>query len=98
MTSNAAQRRYWTFCEAAHENNSGGKQMAEEILAPLAGKIIQLDLEVGKHVEEDEEVLVIEAMKMETPVFAPCSGTVAEIQVQEGDEVEEDDVLAVIDE
>ena len=72
--------------------------MTEEILAPLAGKIIQLDLEVGQTVEEDEEVLVIEAMKMETPVFAPCSGTIKEVKVQEGDDVEEDDLLAIIDE
>jgi len=72
--------------------------MTEEILAPLAGKIIQMDLEVGKTVEEDEEILVIEAMKMETPVFAPCSGTIKEINVSEGDDVEEDDLLAIIDE
>jgi biotin carboxyl carrier protein len=71
--------------------------MAEEIVAPLAGKIIQLNLEVGQSVEEDEEVLVIEAMKMETPVFAPCGGKVAEVKVKQGDEVEEDDVLAVLD-
>lgn len=71
--------------------------MAEEILAPLAGKIIQLNLEVGQSVEEDEEVLVIEAMKMETPVFAPVGGTVADVRVKQGDEVEEDDVLAVLD-
>jgi acetyl-CoA carboxylase biotin carboxyl carrier protein len=71
--------------------------MAEEILAPLAGKIIQLNMAAGQSVEEDEEVLVIEAMKMETPVFAPVSGTITEVRVKQGDEVEEDDVLALID-
>ena len=71
--------------------------MSAEILAPLAGKIIQLNLEVGGTVEEDEEILVIEAMKMETPVFAPFSGKVKEIKVDEGDEVEEDQVLVIID-
>jgi biotin carboxyl carrier protein len=72
--------------------------MTEEVLAPLAGKIIQMDLEVGQAIEEDDEILVIEAMKMETPVFAPCSGTIKEINVSEGDDVEEDDLLAIIDE
>jgi biotin carboxyl carrier protein len=72
--------------------------MSEEILAPLAGKIIQMNLEVGATVEEDEEILVIEAMKMETPVYAPIGGTVKEIRADEGDEVEEDQVLAIIDE
>ena len=71
--------------------------MSEEILAPLAGKIIQMNLAVGKAVEEDEEILVIEAMKMETPVFAPCRGTIREIKVTVGDDVEEDDLLAIID-
>jgi biotin carboxyl carrier protein len=72
--------------------------MSEEILAPLAGKIIQLNLEVGATVEEDQEIMVIEAMKMETPVFAPVGGTVKELKVDEGDEVDEDQVLAIIDE
>jgi len=70
--------------------------MAEEILAPLAGKIVKMNLEVGTKVEEDDEALVIEAMKMETPVFVPCDGTVKEIRVKEGDSVEEEDVLAII--
>jgi len=71
--------------------------VTQEIQAPLAGKIIQMDLQVGQSIEEDEEVLVIEAMKMETPVFAPCSGTIKEVKVKQGDNVEEDDVLAIID-
>lgn len=71
--------------------------MSEEILAPLAGKIVQLNIETGASLEEDDEVLVIEAMKMETPIYAPCDGTVGKIAVKVGDEVEEDDLLAVID-
>jgi biotin carboxyl carrier protein len=71
--------------------------MSEEILAPLAGKIVKLHIGVGTKVEEDDEALVIEAMKMETPVFVPCDGTVKELKVKEGDEVEEDDVLAIVE-
>lgn len=72
--------------------------MAQEILAPLAGKVVQLNIEVGARVEEDDEALVIEAMKMETPVFVPCNGTVKAVKVKKGDNVEEDDLLAVIEE
>jgi len=71
--------------------------MSEDVLAPLSGKIVSIEIQPGATVEEDDEILVIEAMKMETPVFAPCSGTVAKIQIKEGDSVEEDDVLAVIE-
>ena len=56
--------------------------MAQEILAPLAGKIFKIYIEIGDEVEEDDEAIIIEAMKMETPVFAPCDGTVKEIKVK----------------
>jgi acetyl-CoA carboxylase biotin carboxyl carrier protein len=71
--------------------------MTREILAPLDGKVFQLKVNPGDTVEEDEEILVIEAMKMETPIFVPCDGVVKEVRVKEGDEVTENDVLAVID-
>ena len=47
--------------------------------------------------EEDDEVLVLEALKMETVVYAPCDGRLKEFSVKVGDQVEEDDVLAVIE-
>ncbi len=71
--------------------------MDHEIVAPLAGKILQINLEVGGKVEEDDEALIIEAMKMETPIYSPSNGSVKEVRVKEGDTVEEDDVLAVIE-
>ena len=71
--------------------------MAQEILAPLAGKVFKLLVDVGEEVEEDDEVIIIEAMKMETPVFSPCDGTIKAVKVKEGDSVEEDDVLAIIE-
>ena len=72
--------------------------MTHEIVAPLDGNVFQLKINPGDRVEDDEEILIIEAMKMETPIFVPCDGTVREIRVKEGDEVAENDVLAVIDE
>lgn len=71
--------------------------MAEEVRAPLAGNIWQVLVEVGTRVEEDDELLVIEALKMENPVYAPCAGTVKEIRVKKGDKVEEDAVLVVLE-
>jgi acetyl-CoA carboxylase biotin carboxyl carrier protein len=70
--------------------------MVREILAPLDGNVFQLHIRAGDQVEEDEEILVIEAMKMETPIFAPCDGTVREIRVKERDQVAENDVLVII--
>jgi len=71
--------------------------MSEEILAPLAGKIIKMHINPGSSIEEDDEIFVIEAMKMETPVYAPCNGKIASINVNEGDDVDEDDLIALIE-
>ncbi len=73
------------------------RALEQEITAPLAGKVLKIFLEVGAKVEEDDDALIIEAVKMETAVYAPCDGTVKEVRVEPGDHVEEDDVLAVLD-
>jgi biotin carboxyl carrier protein len=72
--------------------------MATEVLVPLAGNIWEVLVEVGEEVEEDDELLIIEALKMENPVYSPCDGTVSEIRVKKGDVVEDDDVLMIIEE
>lgn len=72
--------------------------MAQEIVAPLDGKVCQLHISAGEKVEEGEEIMVIEAMKMETPIFAPRDGVVRRVKIKAGDEVVENDVLVVIDE
>jgi acetyl-CoA carboxylase biotin carboxyl carrier protein len=71
--------------------------MTTKILAPWAGKVVAVKINVGDKVEEDDEAMVIEAMKMETEVFVPCDGTVKKVLVKEGASVEEDDVLVVIE-
>lgn len=63
---------------------------------PLAGKVLEINIEVGQVVTEDDELMIVEAMKMENPVFGD-GGTVKEIKVKVGDRVEEGDILAVIE-
>jgi len=71
--------------------------MAQEVLAALAGNIYKVSVDVGDTVEEDDEIFVVEALKMEIPIYAPCDGTISKINVKKGDAVEEDDVLAIIE-
>ena len=68
-----------------------------EILAPLAGKVWEVLVEVGAKIEEDDEVIVIEALKMENTVYATSAGTVKEIKVKKGDSVQDEDVLIVLE-
>lgn len=71
--------------------------MATTVEAPMVGKILKIEKQVGDHVDEDEVVVVMEAMKMEIPVVAPVSGTVKELKVIPGQAVEAEQVLAVIE-
>ncbi len=71
--------------------------LATTVEAPMVGKILKVEKNVGDHVDEDEVVIVMEAMKMEIPIVAPASGTVKEIKVSPGQAVEAEQELAVID-
>lgn len=63
----------------------------------MVGKILRIEKNVGDAVEEDEVVVVMEAMKMEIPVVAPGGGVVKELKVSPGQAVEAEQVLAVIE-
>jgi len=67
-----------------------------EVLAPLAGKIVEILVSVGTSVAEDDELIVIEALKMENMVYASSGGTVKEVRVKKGDSVKDADILLVI--
>ena len=71
--------------------------MAEEVHAPLAGNLLKVLVEVGTTVEEDDELLIIEALKMENIVYAHCDGEVASIHVKEGNHVEDDELLITLE-
>ena len=64
-----------------------------DIVAPMSGKILEIKVQVGDKVAEDDEVATLEAMKMEIPVVSPADGTIKEIRVKVGDAVEAEAVL-----
>ena len=63
----------------------------------MVGKILKVEKNVGDRVDEDEVVLIMEAMKMEIPVVAPASGVLKDLKVSAGQAVEADQLLAEID-
>jgi biotin carboxyl carrier protein len=71
--------------------------LATPITAPMVGKVLKLEKKIGDRVEEDEVVIVMEAMKMEIPVVAPVTGVLTELKVAAGQAVEADQVLAEIE-
>ena len=68
-----------------------------EVKAPMGGKILDVKVGVGDAVSDGDEVIILEAMKMELPIVAEASGTVKEIKCAQGDAVEADAVLLVLE-
>jgi acetyl-CoA/propionyl-CoA carboxylase biotin carboxyl carrier protein len=70
---------------AAHERTAAGGE--SRVTAPMPGTVIRVDVAAGDRVEARRPLLVLEAMKMETPLTAPFDATVKAVHVEEGDHV-----------
>ena len=63
----------------------------------ISGSVWKINCSVGDVIEEGQEVLIIESMKMEIPITSNVSGTVISILVDEGEMVNEDQKLIELD-
>lgn len=66
-------------------------------ISEVSGAVWQVLVAVGDSVEEHQELMVIESMKMEIPVLAPKAGRVSEVLVQPADPVAADQIVAWIE-
>lgn len=66
--------------------------------ADVTGTVVLVKVAVGDRVARDQEIMILECMKMEIPVLAPSAGTVARVDVTTHDSVKERQVVAVIEE
>ena len=67
-----------------------------QIVAPMPGSIININVSAGQAVKAGDVLIVLEAMKMENDITAPCDGVVKQIVTAKGATVNTDDVLLVI--
>jgi len=67
-----------------------------DVVSPLAGRIVSVDVKVGDLVETGTRLITIEAMKMNTYVNSQVAGKVMAIHVKPGDAVEENQPLVTI--
>lgn len=77
---------------AAQAPVSGGTN----IISPMPGTILSVNVTVGQAVKAGDVLMVLEAMKMENDIVASADGTVKQLLVSKGSTVNTDDVLAVI--
>ncbi|TVR76863.1 MAG: biotin/lipoyl-binding protein [Saprospirales bacterium] len=61
--------------------------------APMPGLVLEVLVEQGQLVEEGDQLLILEAMKMENVIKAPGKGVIEEIMIKKGDSVEKGQVL-----
>lgn len=69
---------------------------AGDVPSPLAGKVVSLDVAPGTAVKAGDQILTLEAMKMNTIIYAPSAGTLTAFCVSAGDTVQEGQALAKI--
>jgi acetyl/propionyl-CoA carboxylase alpha subunit len=74
----------------------GSEQSA--LTAPMPGTVIKVLVAAGEKVSARQPLLVLEAMKMETPVVSPYDATVRAVHVSDGDRVTGGTVLVELDE
>lgn len=69
----------------------------KQVAANMAGTVINVLVQVGDEVNEGQDVLVLESMKMEVPIPSEAAGKVVEIKANIGDFVNDGDILVVLE-
>ncbi len=66
------------------------------VVSPLAGRVVAVSVQAGQTVKERDQLMVLEAMKMNNYLYAPRSGKISAILVNAGDVVEEGQALFIL--
>jgi biotin carboxyl carrier protein len=72
---------------------SASTKSVSTIEAPMPGLILDIQVEIGQTVQEDDSLLILEAMKMENVISSPREGVIKSIHVNKGDAVEKKNIL-----
>lgn len=92
-------RRLTARVERARPASAGGSSVAAAgaVRAPMAGKLLRLDVRLGDTVKAGQAVAVIEAMKMENELVAPLDGVVVELAAAAPSAIEKGTLVARIE-
>ncbi len=86
--------KYRTLYTKKYESRNKWQQKNDKhILSFIPGTVLELFVKNGEKVQENQPLLVLEAMKMENTIFAPFSGTVKAVNIKLGDRVPKDTLM-----
>ncbi|MET0524210.1 MAG: biotin/lipoyl-binding carrier protein [Nocardioides sp.] len=72
------------------------RDQVTEIVSEMVANVLRVEVEAGAVVDEGDELVLLESMKMEIPVFTEVAGVVRAVKVSGGDVVQDGDVLVEI--
>jgi len=93
----SCEGRSWLLEEERPEAAAKGAPSADELRAPMTGRVVQVAARPGAAVREGDLLVTIEAMKMEFRLAAPEDGVVSEVRCEAGARVELGDLLVVLE-
>jgi biotin carboxyl carrier protein len=67
----------------------------KEVKSPLSGRVVTISVLAGQTIKEGDQLMILEAMKMNNYIYAPYGGQIAAIPVKVGDAVEEGQPLVI---
>ena len=76
-----------------HAASDGDADESKVCRSPVAGIVVRVCVQPGEHLQSDDLLVVLEAMKMETSLTAPIAGKVKAVKVAPGEAVKLDQIL-----
>ena len=71
----------------------GASKKVNSIKAPMPGLILEINVETGQDVKENDALLILEAMKMENVINSPRDGVIKSIAIKQGETVDKNSLL-----
>ncbi|WP_299391635.1 acetyl-CoA carboxylase biotin carboxyl carrier protein subunit [uncultured Gelidibacter sp.] len=71
----------------------GSSKKVDKITAPMPGLILEINVNIGDEVKENDPLLILEAMKMENVITSPREGIIKSIAIKKGEAVDKNQLL-----
>nr|WP_321228063.1 acetyl-CoA carboxylase biotin carboxyl carrier protein subunit [uncultured Psychroserpens sp.] len=71
----------------------GSSKVVNDVKAPMPGLILEISVKIGQEVNENDTLLILEAMKMENVLTSPRAGIIKSISVKKGEAVDKNQLL-----